>query len=157
MRLGLLTTIAAGLAAVLLAGSATPAPAPAVVKTAYNAALKTAIVVDGKGRTLYMFTADTSGTPNCAAVHPDCPKIWPAYASAGKPVAGKGVKASLLGVTKGAGGVRQVTYNRHPLYLFRGGHGTGTGDRLPGHVRGQGVHGAWYVLSAKGTPIRRPA
>jgi predicted lipoprotein with Yx(FWY)xxD motif len=128
-----------------------------LVRTAYNAKLKATIVVDGKGRTLYMFTADISGTPNCAAVHPDCPKVWPAFASPGKPRAGAGIKASLLGVTKGAGGVRQVTYNRHPLYYFRGGFGTGTGDRAPGHVRGQGVQGVWYVVSAKGTPIRKNA
>jgi predicted lipoprotein with Yx(FWY)xxD motif len=127
------------------------------VKTAFNTKLKATIVVDGKGRTLYMFTADTGGTPNCAAVHPDCPKVWPAFTSAGKPKAGKGVKASLLGVTKGAGGVRQVTYNRHPLYYFRGGHGAGSGDRLAGQVRGQGVQGSWYVLSARGTPIRKLA
>lgn len=129
--------------------------APAVVKTAFNAKLKRAIVVDGKGRTLYMFTADIGGKPNCAAVHPACPRIWPAYTSAGAPRAGKGIKASLLGVTKGAGGVRQVTYNRHPLYYFAGGSGTGTGDKLPGHVRGQGVHGTWYVLAPAGIPIRK--
>jgi predicted lipoprotein with Yx(FWY)xxD motif len=47
-----------------------------------------------------------------------------------------------------------VSYNRHPLYYFRGGHGTGTGDKLPGDIRGQGVQSVWFVLSARGTPIR---
>jgi predicted lipoprotein with Yx(FWY)xxD motif len=141
-------------AAAGLPAAAAPSPAGALVKTAYNAKLKAAIVVDGKGRTLYMFTADIGGTPVCAAVHPDCPKVWPAFASRGAPRAGKGIKASLLSITTGAGGVRQVSYNRHPLYYFRGGHGTGTGDKLPGDIRGQGVQSVWFVLSARGTPIR---
>jgi predicted lipoprotein with Yx(FWY)xxD motif len=141
-------------AAGLLVAVAAPAPTGTVVKTAYNAKLKATILVDGKGRTLYMFTADTGGIPVCAAAHPDCPKVWPALASAGAPRAGKGVKASLLSRTKGAGGVQQVTYNRHPLYYFQGGHGTGAGDKLPGQVRGQGVQNVWFVLSARGTPIR---
>jgi predicted lipoprotein with Yx(FWY)xxD motif len=153
-RLALAVLGAAFALAPLAAGAAS---GPALVKTAYNAKLKATIVVDGKGRTLYMFTADLGGTANCAAVHPDCPKVWLALVSAGAPRAGKGITASLLGVTKGAGGVRQVTYNRRPLYLFRGGHGTGAGDKLPGHVRGQGVHGSWYVLSPKGAPIRKRA
>jgi predicted lipoprotein with Yx(FWY)xxD motif len=149
-----LSALVALVAGALLVGAAAPAPAVAVVKTAYNATLKTTIVVDGAGRTLYMFVPDGRGTPVCAAAHPDCPKVWPAFATRGKPRAGKGIDASLLSVTKGAGGARQVAYNRHPLYYFRGGHGTGAGDRLPGHVRGQGVHSLWFVLSAKGTPIR---
>jgi len=82
------------------------------VKTAFNKTLKKSIVVDGKGRTLYLFTEDTAGKATCAAADPQCPKLWPAFATVGKPLAGKGIKASLLGTTKGAGGVQQVTYSR---------------------------------------------
>jgi len=49
--------------------------------------------------------------------------------------------------------VKQVTYNRHPLYDFAG-LVTGAGDRKPGDVKGQAFYGVWYVLSPKGTAIR---
>ena len=127
--------------------------APAVVKSAFNKTLKKSIVVDGKGRTLYLFTEDTAGKATCAAADPQCPKLWPAFATVGKPLAGKGIKASLLGTTKGAGGVQQVTYNRHPLYYFAGIY-PGAGDRKPGDVKGQAFYGVWYVLSPKGTTIK---
>ena len=99
-----------------------------------------------------MNTEDTKGKATCAAVDPRCPSIWPAFTSTVKPIAGTGIKASILGTTKGAGGKPQVTYNRHPLYYFHGGFGI-TGDRKPGEVGGQGFAGVWFVLSPKGTPI----
>jgi predicted lipoprotein with Yx(FWY)xxD motif len=126
----------------------------AVVKVGFNAKLKKKIVVDAKGRTLYMYTADTGGKPACAASTPTCPKVWPALTTNGKPIAGKGINASRLRVVRGAGGSRQVSYNRHPLYYFHGGFGTGTGDKKPGDARGQGVFSAWYVLPPKGMPIK---
>jgi len=150
------------LASVLLSGLAVSATAVggqqastsrAVVKTAFNKTLKRAIVVDGRGLTLYLFTQDTGVTSACAK-DPDCLKVWPALTSTGKPVAGKGINARLLGTTKGAGGRRQITYNRHPLYYFRGGV-VGPGDKKPGDVLGQGFFQQWYVLSPKGTPIRK--
>jgi len=123
-----------------------------VVKVAFNKKLKRSIVVDGKGWTVYMFTADTSGTPNCtAALLPSCPKVWPPVKTKGAPVAGKGIIASKLGTTAYPGGITQVTYNRHPLYYFRG----PGADKKPGDVRGQGNAQLWYVLSPKGKPIRR--
>lgn len=136
-------------------GGAVPS-AGTVVKVAFNKKLKKAIVVDGSGRTVYMFTADTSGTANCTvALDPICPKLWPPVKAQGAPVAGKGIIASKLGTTKRTDGRIQVTYNRHPLYYFSGCCGQGPGDRKPGDVRGQGYFQVWYVLSPKGTPIRR--
>ena len=127
--------------------------AQAMLKVAYNKTLKRSIVVDGKGRTLYLFTQDTAGKATCAAADPQCPKLWPAFASVGKPLAGKGITASLLGTTKGANGVNQVTYNHHPLYYFAG-LVAGAGDRKPGDVKGQAFYGVWYVISPKGSAIR---
>jgi predicted lipoprotein with Yx(FWY)xxD motif len=125
-----------------------------VIKTAYNAKLKKTIIVDGRGRTVYLLISDSGGVPSCAAISPDCPKAWPAVATQGKPVAGKGINAALLGVAKGAGGVKQVTYKKHPLYFFHGGFGAPTGDKQPGQVRGQAFYGIWYVLSPKGNAIK---
>jgi predicted lipoprotein with Yx(FWY)xxD motif len=140
-------------------GAVRSTPSRALVKTAYNTKLKTKIVVDGAGRTLYMFTEDTNGKDTvCTPQGPygaECPAIWPPLTSAGAPHAGSGIKASLLGVYKRRDGRRQVTYNRHPLYYFVGDPNTPPGDKKPGDVRGQGFVSEWYVLSPKGTPIRR--
>ena len=130
-------------------GIAAPASRP-VVKTAFNPILKKTILVDGKGRTLYMLTSDTNGVPMCAKIDPGCPKLWPMLGSTGKPIAGKGVNARLFAIVKGAYGKPQVSYNRHPLYLY-------SGDKKLGDVYGQGYFNIWYVLSPKGTPIKSGA
>ena len=138
------------------AGGRTASSSRAVVKVAFNKTLKQAIVVDESGRTVYMFTSDTNGTPTCAKEDPVCPKIWPAFTTTGKPLAGKGINARLLGTARGAGGSQQVTYNRHPLYYYHGGFGAPGRDKKPGDVEGQNFFSSWYVLSPKGTPIRTP-
>ena len=121
----------------------------AVLNVAFNKKLKKNIVVDGSGRTLYLFTYDISagGKPQCASADPSCPKTWPALTSTGTPKAGKGVNARLITIVKGAGGKPQVSYNRHPLYYYRS-------DKKPGDVNGQGLAYAWYVISPRGTPIK---
>jgi predicted lipoprotein with Yx(FWY)xxD motif len=135
-------------------GGHTTLSSRAVVKVAFNKTLKKTIVVDGAGRTLYMFTEDTNGLPTCASADPTCPTLWPAFTSTGKPLAGKGINARLLGIVKGAGGKPQVTYNRHPLYYWHGGGQGYVGDTKPGDAKGQAFFSAWYVLSPKGTPIK---
>ncbi len=128
-----------------------------VVKVAYNKTLKKAIVVDGNGRTVYMWTADTDGTSYCTVDvgPPPCSKLWPPLISQGAPLAGKGIIASKLGTTTRKDGRVVVTYNRHPLYYFSGCCGYGPGDKKPGDVNGQRVFDVWFVLSPKGTPIRK--
>jgi predicted lipoprotein with Yx(FWY)xxD motif len=147
----LIAVLASGMAV----GGETESSATAVVKVASNAKLKRAIVVDGSGRTLYMFTSDKRGRPTCTPERDSlCARVWPALTSDGPPRAGRGVKASLLATTALANGKQQVTYNRHPLYYFRGIAGYIPGDRKAGQVRGQGIEARWWVLSPKGSPIR---
>lgn len=102
------------------------------------------ILVDGSGRTLYLFTADGKNTNsmNCDAA---CMKLWPHME--GKPHAGAGVDANLIGHTKGSG-TPQVTYAGHPLYYY-------AKDRKAGDLKGQGIDKVWYVLNAKGTAIKK--
>jgi len=152
-----------GLAILPLTASGTPAPVSqhALVKAAYNKQLKATILVDARGLTLYMFTEDVNGkATQCTPQGPwgaECPSIWPPLTSIGAPHAGSDINASLLGVITRRDGKRQVTYNRHPLYYFHGDYpNTPHGDKKPGDVRGQGFVGEWYVLSAKGTPVRIP-
>jgi predicted lipoprotein with Yx(FWY)xxD motif len=50
-------------------------------------------------------------------------------------------------------GVSQVSYDRHPLYYWKGGHGY-AGDSTPGDVNGQKFFNVWYVVSPKGNAIK---
>jgi predicted lipoprotein with Yx(FWY)xxD motif len=106
------------------------------------------ILVDSKGITLYDFVQDKSTKSTCYGA---CAALWPPLITKGKPIAGHGVRASLLGTTKRKDGKLEVTYNGHPLYYF-------VTDRKPGQTTGQGVNqfGApWWVLSAAGKEIHR--
>jgi predicted lipoprotein with Yx(FWY)xxD motif len=104
------------------------------------------ILVSSKGRTLYVFAKDRNGRSACAA---SCATYWPALLSRGKPTAGPGVNALLVGTTKRSDGSMQVTYNKHPLYTF-------ALDTQPGQVKGEGSSnfGArWWAVSAAGTAV----
>jgi predicted lipoprotein with Yx(FWY)xxD motif len=106
------------------------------------------ILVDSKGITLYDFVKDKGTTSVCYGA---CAALWPPLLTTGKPVAGPGVRPSLLGTTKRTDGKLEVTYGGHPLYYF-------VTDRKPGQTTGQGVNqfgGPWWVLSAAGKEIHR--
>jgi predicted lipoprotein with Yx(FWY)xxD motif len=129
-------------------GGRTAAPARAVLKVTVNKELKKAILTDGHGRTLYMFTYDDAGVPTCEQADPACPKAWPAFTSSSKPMLGAGLNPHLVAIVKGAHGIPQVSYNKHPLYYY-------SLDYKIGDAKGQGSLGAWWVLSPKGVPIRQ--
>jgi predicted lipoprotein with Yx(FWY)xxD motif len=155
------------------AGTAAAATAPAaakgtVITTAVNAFGRSLVVGSGKyaGFTLYFITSDhgrsfgcTSkpvktpvGTLLCTGPSGDTKAEWPAITTSGKPVAGKGVSAKLLGTVKRAGVGTQITYAGHPLYLF---------DQGPGQVTGEGWdepslppwHGLWYLMAPSGRAL----
>jgi predicted lipoprotein with Yx(FWY)xxD motif len=104
------------------------------------------ILVDGSGRTLYLFRKDQ---PNQSACSGACAAAWPVDQSAGTPKASSGVKASMLGTIKRGDGTTQVTYNKHPLYYY-------SGDSGPGQQSGQNLNafGAkWYVVAPAGSAV----
>jgi predicted lipoprotein with Yx(FWY)xxD motif len=106
------------------------------------------VLVDGKGRTVYLFGAD-SGTQS-ACNSSACVQYWPPVLTTGAPQAGTGVSASLLGTTTRQDGTTEVTYAGHPLYYF-------LSDKTVGDVTGQGINafgGPWYVVSPSGMQIR---
>lgn len=133
--------------------SSTNAPASSAAATAAaTVAVKTSklgnILVDGSGRTLYLFQKDTGTTSTCSGA---CAGGWPPYTTSGAPQAGSGASASLLGTTTRADGKTQVTYHGHPLYYF-------SGDGKPGDTNGQGLKafGAeWDVVSAAGDKVEK--
>jgi predicted lipoprotein with Yx(FWY)xxD motif len=106
------------------------------------------ILVDSKGITLYDFVKDKGTTSACYGA---CAALWPPLITKGKPIAGPGVRASLLGTTKRKDGKLEVTYAGRPLYYF-------VTDKKPGQTTGQGINqfGApWWVLSPAGKEIHR--
>ena len=104
------------------------------------------VLVDGNGRTLYLFEADKGTMSKCDGA---CASAWPPLTTSGKPTAGTGVVAAKLGTAKRADGTTGVTYDGHPLYTY-------AGDGAPGQTAGEGLtdYGApWYALSAAGKTV----
>ncbi|WP_263729494.1 hypothetical protein [Cellulomonas sp. SG140] len=99
------------------------------------------ILVDGSGRTLYLFTKDSPNTSTCTG---GCLAAWPPLL--GTATAGTGVDSSLLGTLTRPDGKTQVSYKGMPLYYW-------AQDSAPGQTNGQGVQGVWWVVSPQGTPI----
>jgi predicted lipoprotein with Yx(FWY)xxD motif len=58
------------------------------------------VLVDEQGRTLYLFEKDTGPKSTCSGA---CASAWPPLRTNGKPKAGAGVTASLLGTTVALG------------------------------------------------------
>jgi predicted lipoprotein with Yx(FWY)xxD motif len=101
------------------------------------------IVVDGSGRTLYLFAKDTKGTSTCSGA---CAHFWPPFTATHKPALGSGVPASAISLAKRADGKKQVIFAGHPLYYF-------SGDHSAGQMNGQGIDefGAkWFAVTPKG-------
>jgi predicted lipoprotein with Yx(FWY)xxD motif len=150
MKKALIVGVAALAVFVVVAGAAIAAAKP----TAGSATVATGhtglgqIVVDGRGRSLYLFEKDTHGSSACSGL---CATYWPPLLTNGKAIAIKGAKASLLGSIRRADGSRQVSYAGHPLYFF-------SGDARRGQTNGEGLQdfgAGWYALTASGQKIDR--
>ncbi|HME05134.1 MAG TPA: hypothetical protein VKG38_19075, partial [Solirubrobacteraceae bacterium] len=89
------------------------APIPVTVKVAVSRYGR--ILVDGHGRTLYLFTHDAAGASRCAGA---CAQAWPPYIVTNQNRAGRGAHNSLVAITRRTDGSRQLTYDRHPLYYY---------------------------------------
>src|SRR4051812_37030148 len=98
------------------------------------------VLVDGRGRTLYLFEKDTNNASKCTG---SCVSIWPPLTTTGTPQAMGAAQASLIGAVRRADGAMQVTYHGHPLYLY-------VGDSKAGDVRGQGLNQFGAVWDAVG-------
>ena len=104
------------------------------------------ILFDGRGRALYLFTREKTGTSQCYGA---CAKAWPPFLTRGRPSAARGARRSLLGTARRSDGTTQVTYRGHPLYYY-------VGDRRPGQILCQGVvqfGGTWLVVSPAGKAV----
>ncbi len=104
------------------------------------------MLFDSNKQAIYIFENDPKGESVC---YGECAEAWPPVFTDGEPVAGKGVKASLLGTVKRRDGKLQVSYAGKPLYLYA--------HEGPGEVRCHNVKlngGLWWVVGPDGK--RRP-
>src|ERR1700751_3597273 len=78
------------------------------------------VLVNGKGRTLYVLSSEKGGKITCTDEN-GCTKIWPdtelpkGVTSA---TTGSGIQASLLSTVKDSAGALYVTYHGWPLYTY---------------------------------------
>ncbi len=109
------------------------------------------VLVDAKGMTVYLLTADTPGHSSCSGA---CLQYWPLVpAPAGAEVKAVQGIAAPLGLAKAANGASMLTAGGWPLYTF-------VKDSAPGDVTGQGVKtfgGTWYAVSPSGAPVMAAA
>jgi predicted lipoprotein with Yx(FWY)xxD motif len=106
------------------------------------------ILVDARGKTLYLWAHDKTARSTC---YGECAEYWPPLLTRGKPIAGAGAQAALLGTSRRRDGRLQVTYAGHPLYYF-------VQDTKAGQTKGEGLTGfggRWDPLSAAGTAVRK--
>jgi predicted lipoprotein with Yx(FWY)xxD motif len=104
------------------------------------------ILVDRRGRTVYVFATDAAGTSSCTGA---CATNWPPVVAPDPlPSSVPGVTGE-LGATERDDGSAQLTVADHPVYTF-------SGDAEPGQTNGQGVTldgGLWTVVSPAGAPV----
>jgi predicted lipoprotein with Yx(FWY)xxD motif len=103
------------------------------------------ILVDGQGRTLYLFVLDHRGRSACSG---SCARVWPPLIVSGVPRAGAGLDPAKLSTTRRGDHPRQLVYNGHPLYRM-------SADVRPGQIAGEGFSGQWYVVSPAGRSVGR--
>ena len=128
-------------------GAASSAPAAAAKVAVATSGKLGSVLVDGAGRSLYLFEKDKGSTSSC---YTDCAKVWPPFTSSGAATAGSGATSSLLGTASRTDGTTQVTYHGHPLYYY-----ISDGNK-PGSTAGEALNqfGAeWYVLSPAGDKV----
>jgi len=102
------------------------------------------ILVDGDGRTLYLFQADADGEPTC---YDQCEDNWPPLVAEGEIAVGAGLDDSDFSTVARTDGTMQVRIGDWPLYYF-------AADAAPGDTNGQGVGDVWFVVSPTGEAIQ---
>jgi predicted lipoprotein with Yx(FWY)xxD motif len=140
-KIALVIAAAALIVTAGLAAAATSATSVGVSQSKFGR-----ILVDGHGRSLYLFDRDSNRKSSC---YGGCAGEWPPLIVSGKPHATSGIKAALLGRTKRRDGRWQVTFRGHPLYTF-------AGDAAKGQTNGEGLDdfgGWWYLVSPAGVKV----
>ena len=106
-------------------------------------------LADGNGRALYAFTADSAAKDDAVAKSActgACAVVWPPATIKNMPTAGKNIESSELKTIARADGIKQLTYDGQPLYLF-------SHDKNGAAPKGQGIQhfgGTWHLVTPGG-------
>ncbi len=106
-------------------------------------------LVDGSGRPLYVFSADTRGGDDVqakSACTSACAVAWPPATIKNMPNAASGIDKSDLATIARADGIKQLTYDGRPLYLF-------VHDKGASSPKGQAIRkfgGEWNLVTPSG-------
>ncbi|HEV2980877.1 MAG TPA: hypothetical protein VGX51_05565 [Solirubrobacteraceae bacterium] len=143
------TVIAGSLAAVASVGAfAAASPAAGAATVELRQTNHGLILSNSAGFTLYEFTSDRKNTDNCVTIS-GCPESWPPLVVTEAPTGGPGIKPHKLSTIMLPNGSRQVTYNKHPLYTYRG----DTHPEETSYIGAFAFGGNWYGVTAKGRPV----
>jgi predicted lipoprotein with Yx(FWY)xxD motif len=130
---------------------AAPAKAAATSSTVHAATSDSGkILVDGQGRAMYAFAADSKGRSACSGA---CLTYWPPVKASDKPATDTAGVTATFGVLKRSDGTAQLTADGRPMYTY-------VGDSKPGATTGQGKNlsgGLWWVVSPSGSLIKGDA
>ena len=160
IRLGSVTALVAVASVVAACGgssstssaSSAASKAPTSAKPGHAVSVATAAgsagtyLVGASGRPLYLWVADSHNKSVCGGA---CAVSWPPLTTKSAALAATGVTMSRLGTTTRSDGIKQVTYDGHPLYYF-------AGDTSKGSFTGQGSNefGAkWWLVAPSGAAI----
>ena len=105
-----------------------------------------AVLTDGSGRAVYVWVKDTGDASACSGA---CASAWPPVTATGSVTAAGRASTSDLGTITRSDGIKQVTYDRHPLYYY-------AGDSAVGMASGQGSDsfGAkWWLVAPSGSDV----
>ncbi|WP_179232782.1 plastocyanin/azurin family copper-binding protein [Paenibacillus rigui] len=99
-------------------------------------------LVDGTGRTLYMFMKDSPGTSACKD---QCAVNWPVFYADNLRIPAQ-LNAADFGAMTREDGAKQTTYKGMPMYYY-------IKDTKPGDTNGQGVNQLWMVFNHSGITV----
>ena len=91
------------------------------------------VLTNAEGLSIYTFDLDSDGISNC---HGQCLIIWPAITTEAEEL------AEPFGIHLRADGVKQITFNDSPLYLF-------FQDKKAGDILGDGFNGTWHLIEVE--------
>lgn len=104
-------------------------------------------LTDASGMSLYLYERDEPDALSCVDA---CTDNWPPLIVDGDVEVGEGLDSELAGTVERPDGSLQATYGGHPVYTY-------VRDAEAGDTNGQGLGGAFFLVSPQGTTLTERA
>ena len=112
--------------------------------------LSGSVLTNARGYVLFVFPKEGHHITFCVKTK-TCMTDWPAVTTVGRPIAGPGVNAALLGTIPYKGKLRQVTYDGRPLHTYKFAYSAQSSVMNIGIKQ---FGGPWYALNANGKIVK---